>query len=276
MKNFEKTNNLRNDRGTWLIAAAILSACALASSANALSITDSTSAPSANILTSQLTDLGPGTQDNNRDYMNNSGPVGQTFSVAQKSTLSSITVLGRGDSAMYYNGGPQPFTAGVVWSIQISSVNVSTGSLTPIDTESNSDYVPTGGGASDTAYLTYALANPVNLTAGQEYAFNLFVNDNGVNVNGNTGAAGQSWFGLAHSAVDAYAGGTAQNSDTTVANTPPNGAADVYGAFAAPNPGSYDYVFAAQGTITVPEPTTLALVGLGGLGLAAASRRRRA
>ncbi len=98
----------RNDRGTWLTVAAIMSGCALASSAGALGISDSTSAPSANILASQLTDLGPGTQDNGRDYMNNGGTVGQTFTVAANTTLGGITVLGRGDSAFM---GGHPGTA---------------------------------------------------------------------------------------------------------------------------------------------------------------------
>ena len=82
-----KTNPLlRNDRNIWLTVAAIFSGCALASSANAqLTISDSATAPTADILTSQLTDdtsddLGPG-QDGNRDYMNNNGTVGQTFTL---------------------------------------------------------------------------------------------------------------------------------------------------------------------------------------------------
>jgi hypothetical protein len=147
-----------------------------------------------------------------------------------------------------------------------------------LDTEVNSTYVPTGGGASDTAYLTYTLATPISLIAGQEYAFNLYVDDAGVNVNGNVGAAGQSWFGLAHAANGdsaAYTGGTAENSDLTDVNTPGNGNGNgTYGSYAAPNPGNYSYVFAAIGTVSVPEPTTLALIGLGGLGLLAAKRRR--
>jgi hypothetical protein len=258
-------HGLMNDRDTWMIVAAIMSGCGLAMCANAqVTITDSTSAPTANILTSQLTDLGPGPQDNNRDYMNNGGTVGQTFTVSGNSILDSITIKGRGDSAQYYSGGPQPFTAGTVWSILISSVNPTTGALTPLDQEQNNTYVPTGGGADSTAYLTYALANPVTLTAGQEYAFNLYVND---------GTVGESWFGLAHSTGDAYSGGTAENSNTST--TSGTGPVNAYGGFAEPNPAGYDYVFAAEGT-SVPEPATLAMAGLGGISLLAAWRRRRA
>jgi hypothetical protein len=198
--------------------------------------------------------------------MNNGGTVGQTFTVGANSTLHAITILGRGDSASLWSGGPQPFTAGTIWSIQIASVNTLTGALTPLDVEANTTYVPTGGGANFSGYITYTLATPVSLTAGAEYAFNLFVND---------GTPGQSWFGLAHSTGDAYAGGTAQNSDSTVVNTPGTGPVNGYGAFAAPNAANYDYVFAAQGSV-VPEPTTLALIGLGGFGLMAAARRRSA
>jgi hypothetical protein len=275
-----KTNPLlRNDRNIWLTVAAIFSGCALASSANAqLTISDSATAPTADILTSQLTDdtsddLGPG-HDGNRDYMNNNGTVGQTFTLGASSTLDDIVIKGRGDSAMFYSGGAQPFVAGVVWGIQICSVGAG-GALTPLYTDSSDTYVPSNGGADEENYLTYDLATPLSLAAGV-YAFNVSIDDNGVNVVGppaNTGAAGQSWFGLAHSTGDAYAGGTAENSDLSDVNTPGNGNGQgTYGAYAAPNPGGYDYVFAAIGT--VPEPTTLALIGLGGLGLLAAKRRK--
>jgi hypothetical protein len=264
MKNYSRNEScLRNDRNIWLTVAVILSGCAMMANAQD-TITDSTTAPSGNILTSQLTDLGPGTQNGNQDYMNNGGTVGQTFTVGGNSTLQAITILGRGDSAQFYNNGAQPFTAGTTWSIQIGIVGAGS-ALTPLDVETNNTFVPTGGGALDSRYQTYTLANPVSLTAGQLYAFNLFVND---------GTVGQSWFGLAHSSTDVYAGGTAEDSDNTAVNNE-TGPVNAYGAFAAPN-SAYDYVFVAQGVAAVPEPTTLALIGLGGLGLLAANRRRSA
>lgn len=275
--------NLRNDRSTWITVAAILSGCALASSASAqLSISDSATAPTSDILTSQLTDLGPGTQDSARDYMNNGGAVGQTFEVGGNSTLDAITVLGRGDAASSWTTGPQPFVAGTTWGIQISTVNPITGALTTLDNEQNSTYVPTGGGVDDTDYLTYDLANPVSLTAGVEYAFNVWVDDSNAG-----GYMGQAWFGLAHGTGDATAteyGENANSSDVSngtqndtesMANGGsgnPEYSTPYLGTFAAANPGGYSYVFAAIGT--VPEPTTLALIGLGGLGLLAAKRRR--
>jgi hypothetical protein len=271
-----KTNpRLRNDRNIWLTVAAIFSGCALASTVNAqLSISDSPTGPvvpGGDIILTQNTDAGPGTQDNNRDYMNNNGPVGQTFSVGANSTLDALTILGRGDSAMYYNAGAQPFVAGVIWGVQICSVGAG-GALTVLDTEQNNTYVPTGGGADDADYLTYDLGTPISLTAGDVYAFNLIVNDQNI-TSPTTGAVGQSWFGLAHGTGDATATSYAENSDTADVNTPGTGAGqDAYSAFAAPNANNYSYTFAAIGT--VPEPTTLALIGLGGLGLLAAKRRK--
>jgi len=265
MKHESKVNPfLRNDRNTWLIVAAILSGCALGANAQ-VSITDSTSAPSGNILASQLTDLGPGVQDGGRDYMNNGGTVGQTFTVASTSSLQAITILGRGDSASYWGGspsGPQPFTAGTLWGIQISSVNAITGALTPLDIESSTTYVPTGGGANFSGYITYNLANPVILFGGGEYAFNLIVND---------GTVGQSWFGLAHGTGNATSSQYGMNSNTSTSSG--TGPVDAYGAFAQADPNRYSYVFAAQGVAAVPEPTTLALVSLGGLALVAYRRR---
>jgi hypothetical protein len=100
-----------------------------------------------------------------------------------------------------------------------------------------------------------------------EYAFSLTVND---------GTPGQSWFDLAHSTGNPYSGGGAFNSDNSNAATVGNGTQSVFGTYAAMNPGNYSYVFAAEGVVATPEPTSLALLGLGGLGLIAANRRRRA
>jgi hypothetical protein len=136
-----------------------------------------------------------------------------------------------------------------------------------LDTESNNSYVPTGGGVNDTRYLTYTLANPVNLLAGTEYAFNLYVDDSATP----GGAVGQAWFGLAHGTGDATGTQYGQNSNGNLSGSIA-GPVGAYGAFATPDPNGYSYVFAAIGT--VPEPTTLALIGLGSLGLIAARRRR--
>lgn len=210
-----------------------------ASSAHAAVMTESTSAPGSNIIASQMTDLGPGPQDNGRDYTDNSGPPGQTFMVTKNSTLTAVTVLGRGDDG----GGVSGFN------IQIGSV-AANGAITALDTEA-----VTGTPAVANDYVTITLATPVALSAGTTYDFNIYT------ANG--------WFGLAHSSSDVYASGTAFNNDTSTTGGGTN--RTFANGFVAPNPGNYDYVFAAQGT--VPEPASIGLVGLAAAGLLA--RRRR-
>ena len=260
MKNQSKVNPfLRNDRNVWLIVAAIFSGCGLVSSADAQStLTMNAAAPSGGILASQLTDLGPGTQDGGRNYTDNGGPPGQTFTVASASTMGSVTILGRGDSALSYNNGPVPFDGTETFGIQIGSVNLD-GSINVLDTETAAGFV---GPGNINQFLTFGLANPVSLSPGVTYAFSVDITS-------------PSWFGLAHSDADVYAGGTGFNNNSSTANPGGNtgGARYTFVGNGFVAPVGFDYVFAVQ---AVPEPTTLALAGLGGLGLLAAARRRRA
>ena len=244
-----------------LTIAVALTGCALVSSASAATISENPLAPSGNILTSQLTDLGPGAQDNNRDYANNQGPAGQTFQVGSGGMMGSLTIMGRGDSASSWTSGPDPFLGDETWVIQLGSVNAN-GSIFVLDSETATGFA---GPANIADYLTFTLAHPVALSAGATYEWTVSVDNAGHN----------PWIGWAHSTNDAYAGGYAMDNNTSLANPggANGGATPVMGGFAAPIPGNYDYVFAIQG---VPEPTTLALIGLGGLGLIVANRRRRA
>ena len=251
---------VRNDRSIWIAVASIITTCVVASSASAQIIYESPTVPAGTILASQLTDLGPGTQDNNRDYANNQGPAGQTFQVTTAGTANSVSIMGRGDSASSWTTGPQPFLGNETWVIQLGSVNPVTGAITVIDQETDTGFASAGPNISD--FVNFDLANPVSLVPGVTYEWTVSVDN----------SAHSPWIGCAHSSGDAYAGGYAMNNDTSIANPggANGGATPVMGGYAAPNPGNYDYVFAVE---SVPEPTALALIGLGAFGLIAARRR---
>jgi hypothetical protein len=259
---------LRNDRLTWLTVASILASCGFASSVSAQTLSIGSTPGGGPVLAQQLSaaTLGPGwaggSLDGGRDYTDNGGPAGQTFTLATGGVLGSVSVQNGLDN------GVQSTAANTSWigqtlSIQIGSVNGS-GVITPIDTETATwTAAPTAGtGAAVTSpveFLTFNLATPVTLSAGQLYEFSL------------AGTASY-WYGLAHSAADVYSGGTAFNNNLTTANTTTDPKFTFNGTV-APNPTGYDYVFSLNG---VPEPTSFALLSLGGLALTMIRKRRHA
>jgi hypothetical protein len=244
-------------KNTLVIASIV--GMALVTSASA-QITESGSLSGAPILASQLTDLGPGAQDNNRDYANNTGPVGQTFQVAAAGTAYSVSVMGRGDSASAWTTGPLPFTGTEQWVLQLGTV-AGNGAITALQTDPLTGFASAGPNITD--WLTFNLTTPQALIPGTTYEWTISVDD--------AAHTGTPWMGLAHSAGDAYAGGSAMNNDASMSSIagPDGGTTPVMGGFAEPNPAGYDYVFAVQ----APEPTTIALLGLGGLALVAFRRR---
>jgi hypothetical protein len=223
-----------------------------ASVAGAATLSQSASAPTTNILVSQLSFhpdyTNDAVKDGGRDFTDNSGPVGQTFTVGSNAQIQAITVHGNRDLGEL---NPQQN-----FHIRIGSVNTSTRAITTLRDEVAPENV-----ASDDDYLTFSLASPLSVSAGTLYSFSVY--------------SEVGWYGWAHSASDVYANGAPFNSNTSTANNGNNtdglGKNAGFGTFAAPSPNAYDYVFAIQGT--VPEPASLAALMLGGVAVCA--RRRR-
>ena len=214
--------------------------------ARAATVTTSPTAPAVNIRTSQLTDLGPGVQANDRDYTDNGGPPGQTFTVPSASVITGVTVLGRGDAGGGYN------TSGN-FHVQIGRVDPATGAITELRREA----APATGVTANNQYITFTLASPLGVSDGATYSWSIYNEPDG-------------WFGLAHGTGDDYPSGVAFNNDRTTTSAGNADPRRAFHGFVSPNPGGYDYVFAVHGFI--PEPSALALLAAGAL---LAIRRRR-
>jgi len=247
----------------YTLVLATIAGAALVTSANAQTIVEYGSMPGGNVLVSQLDNSSTGKGagfDGTRDYANNTGPAGQTFQVATAGTAYSVVLQGRGDSAQQWTTGPVPFDGTEQWQLQIGSV-AGNGAITPIDTENFTGF---SASANIADYLSFNLAHPVAMITGANYEWTISVDS--------AAHDGAPWMGWAHSLTDVLASGYGMNNNTSMAN--PGGAdggtAPVMGGFAAPNPGLYDFTFEI---LNVPEPTTIALLGLGGLALVAFRRR---
>jgi len=190
-------------------------------------VSESATAPTSNVLTSQL--LFNGTTFNGaQDFTDNAGPPGQTFTISGSGDfqLAAITVKGVGNS-----GG----SSGVVWNIQIGSVDSTTGAITVIDTESL-----TVNYTSNADYLTFSLGALPTLAANTTYEFSI--------------DSQQGYYGFAglynSGTPDAYAGGTAFNNN----NSPTGGGTSrTFGGFVSPD--AYDRLFVVQGLALAPGKT---------------------
>lgn len=213
---------------------------------HALTVTESTTAPTDFIL-AQPDFSAPTASYYNPDYSNQPPPA-QTFTATEDFTLDGVTMKGGGSSN----------TQSENWVINISSLSGTT--LTHLDSETIA-YTPTA--LNDTDYLTFTLADPVALTAGQVYAFTIY-----------NSSSGGGYFEFAKSATDVYSGGTAgtENNPTRWATTNGDAFSTLTGSGAATD-SNLDRTFFLEGAV-VPEPSTWAMM-IGGLLLLVAWRRHR-
>jgi autotransporter-associated beta strand protein len=202
-------------------------AIGIAADASGFTLTESPTAPTLNVIASQLTDQS-GAIIGNQDYTDNGGPPGQTFVVGGTGNfqMQAFTILGGGG-----HGGTSSGSSGVFWNIQIGSVDLGTGAITELLMEaSNVTY------SSNADYLTFTLDTPVTLSAGTTYSFSLY--------------SSAGWYGLAHSSGDVYAGGTAFNNDQDTTQTGNQAPRRTFNGFVSPR--AYDYIFAVQGLSLAP------------------------
>jgi hypothetical protein len=219
----------------WGVGLAILAG---AGAAPAATLTTSALAPSSAAI-SQADFSGP-TFDGAKDFSDNAGPPGQTFTPASNLTLNAITVKGFANTSASFGNAVNTGT----WTITVSRVDAG-GVLTRLDQETADPSAVTDG----SAYVTMTLANPVNLTGATQYAFDIF--------------SSNGYFGFAKSLTDVLAGGDAIQHGST-SRTSADGATII-------NTQTADRTFFVNAS--VPEPTSLAALGLAAI--AGMMRRRR-
>ena len=245
-------------RSGVVFSAAVFAGLSTLSLVRGGTVSESPTAPSTNLLTSQLVDLGPGAQDGSGDYTDNSGPVGETFHLSQAATINSITIKGNGDASS---------DPSLKFHIEVGTFDPVTGAITQLRAETT----PEAASTDSTQYLTFTFATPISVLAGNNYQFSIWSETNAAN--------GGNWFGVAHSAPGTHPGDGGKSFNYDVSTTNHDNNTDGLGknggwtpnGFVAPNVNNYEYVFAVQGT-PVPEPMSASVLGLGAVGLLA--RRR--
>ena len=198
-------------------------------------------------------------QDSDGDYTDNSGPVGETFHLGTAANITAITIQNNTDSQA---------DSTLNFHFEIGTFNPVTGLITQLQ----ADTAPEAIADNTSNFITFTFATPLSVPAGNNYEFSIWSETKAGN--------GGNWLGLAHSSANTHPGDGGESFNYDVSTTNHDNNTDGLGknggwatpGFVAPNVNNYEYVFAIQGT-AVPEPTTLAAVGLGALGLL--SRRRR-
>jgi hypothetical protein len=175
------------------------------------------------------------------DFTDNAGPPGQTFTPASSLTMTGLTVKGFANTSASFGGTVNTGS----WTLTISRVDPGN-ILTRLDQETANPSAVTDG----SAYLTFALDNPVSLNAGTTYAYDIF--------------SSIGYFGFAKSSTDVYAGGVAMQHGGT-SRTSADGVAFT-------NAQAVDRTFFVQGT--VPEPASVSILAISALGLLARRTRR--
>ena len=225
-----------------LSVVSIIAGCGLATSAFAQTWSESATAPTNNVILENL--VGGSTKNSpnapNVDYVDPVGgnpPPGETFTLDSAAILGAVTVRGNNDAG-YYSGPPDgtfystlataPIASSLQWIIQIGSVSGTT--ITPLETETVTGFAPTA----DNDFVTFTLARPVSLAAGQEYEFSMHLNVPASNGHDYT------WYGLSESLVPVVGGHAFENGTT----------GGSFGNTVVPittgSEGGYDFVFVLQ------------------------------
>jgi len=219
---------------------------ALANSASAGTITTSATPPTGTTI-AQPDFSGPAF-DGAKDFTDNAGPPGQTFNFAPPTDppapgpffITAVTVKGFANTSASFGGNVNTGT----WTLTLSRVDAGN-VLTRIAQETANPAAVTDG----SAYVTFALQNPVQLTLGVTHSFDLF--------------SSTGYFGLAKSSSDVFFNGVAMQHGST-ARTSADGATIT-------NTQAVDRTFFI--TLATPEPGALMMFST--VTLIAFTRRRR-